>query len=406
MKNWDVENIRADFPTLELNAHGKKLVYLDNGATTQKPKQVIDVIKNYYDENNANVHRGLHYLAERATAGYEACRTTIAQFINAQKETEIVLTKGTTESINLVAHSWGRKFISAGDEIILTEMEHHSNIVPWHILAQEKGVKIHFLPFSQKGELDIEDFKKLLNKNTKLLSMAHISNAIGTINPIKKYIDIAHAHGVKVLIDGAQSAPALPIDVQALDADFYAFSAHKMLGPTGMGALFIKEDIAQEMNPFFGGGEMIKTVSKEGATFADPPHRFEAGTPNIAGAFGFKAAIDYLTAFGMENIALYKKRLTDYAMDNISRVPGLTIIGNAEKHSSAISFTMENIHPFDLAPFLDQNGIAIRAGHHCAQPLMQAYGIKGTARASFYIYNTFQEIDFLVEKLKMARSFF
>ncbi len=403
---FDVEKIRQDFPILNQQVHKNPLIYFDNGATTQKPQQVIDAISGYYSSSNANVHRGLHELAERATEGYENSRKKSASFINAPSEKNIIFTRGTTESINLVANSWGRKFLKQGDEVLLTEMEHHSNIVPWHILAEQLGIKVKFIPVNNEGCLILDSLDKLISGRTRLIAITQMSNVLGTINPIKSIVEQAHEKNIKVLVDAAQSVPNMPVDVQDLDCDFLTFSAHKMLGPTGLGILFVKEEIQQEMNPFLGGGEMIATVTKEGATWADIPHKFEAGTPNIAAAFGFSAAIDYLNMVGMDNIQNYKKRLTNYAMDNMQRVPGLKIFGQAKERGSAISFNLSNVHPFDLAQFLNQNGIAIRSGHHCAQPLMKRLNVSGTARASFYFYNTFQEVDIFIEKLEKAIHFF
>jgi len=403
---FDVEKIRQDFPILSQQVHNKPLIYLDNGATTQKPQQVIDAISRYYSSSNANVHRGLHELAERATEGYENSRKNVASFINAPSEKNIIFTRGTTESINLVANSWGRKFLKQGDEVVLTEMEHHSNIVPWHILADQLGINVKFIPVKDDGSLALDSLEDLVTDKTKLIAITQMSNVLGTINPIKNIVEKAHEKNIKVLVDAAQSVPNMPVDVQDLDCDFLVFSAHKMLGPTGIGVLFAKEDIQHEMNPFLGGGEMIATVTKEGATWADIPHKFEAGTPNIAAGFGLSAAIDYLNQLGMENIQTYKKRLTSYALDSMRRIPGLEIYGQTKDRGSAVSFNIKGVHPFDLAQFLDQNGIAIRSGHHCAQPLMKRFDVSGTARASFYIYNTFQEVDIFAEKLEKAIDFF
>jgi cysteine desulfurase/selenocysteine lyase len=403
---FDVEKIRQDFPILSQEIHKNPLIYFDNGATTQKPKQVIDAISDYYKTSNANVHRGLHELAERATIGYEGSRKKAAAFINAASERNIIFTRGTSESINLVAYSWGRKFLKPGDEVLLSEMEHHSNIVPWHILAEQLGIKVKFIPINKQGSLVLDSVDDLISDKTKLISITQMSNVLGTINPVKEIIQKAHSKNIKVLIDAAQSVPNMPVDVQDLDCDFLAFSAHKMLGPTGFGVLYAKEDIQNEMNPFLGGGEMIASVTQKGATWADIPHKFEAGTPNIAGAFGLSAAIDYLNDIGMDNIQTYKKRLTRYAIDAMQRVPGLEIFGQAEERGSVVAFNIKGVHPFDLAQFLDQNGIAIRSGHHCAQPLMESLNVSSTARASFYIYNTFQEIDVFVEKLEKSIQFF
>lgn len=404
--DYDVEKIRADFPILHQKVRGNPLVYLDNAATTQKPKVVINALSGYYSESNANVHRALHHLAEKATIGYEGSRKAVADFIDAGSPDEIVITSGATASINLVAQSWGRKFLSAGDEILLTEMEHHSNIVPWHLLARQKGIVLKFIPFNFDGCIDIKQIEQQITPRTKLISLTHMSNVLGTINPVREIASIAHQSGIKVLVDAAQSVPNMPVSVRDIDCDFLAFSSHKMAGPTGIGVLYGKKELLEEMDPFMGGGEMIATVSTEEATWAEVPHKFEAGTPNIAAAFGLTAAINYLTEIGMENIKKYKDRLTHYAIDAMRRVEGLQIFGNSTERGSAISFRLDDVHAFDLAPFLDQHGIAIRAGHHCAQPLMKKLNISATARASLYFYNTFQEIDIFVETLKKAKSFF
>jgi len=404
--SFDVEKIRSDFPSLQIKVNGHPLIYFDNGATTQKPQQVIDAISRYYASSNANVHRGLHYLAEKATSGYENTRKKVAGFINASSEKEIVITSGTTAGINLVAHGWGSKFLKENDEIILTEMEHHSNIVPWHMLANRAGVKVKFAEIDDQGQLEIDNLKSLINDNTRLIVLTQMSNVLGTINPVKEITKFAHQHNIKVLVDGAQSVPNMKVDVQDLDCDFLTFSAHKMVGPTGVGILFAKKELLLEMDPFLGGGEMIETVTKENTTWADIPHKFEAGTPNIAGAFGLSAAIDYLENLGMNNIYVYKKRLTNYAIDSMKRVDGLKIFGNSKERGSAISFRLKNVHPFDLSQFLDQFGIAIRAGHHCAQPLMKRLDVSATSRASLYFYNTFQEVDIFVDKLEKAVKFF
>jgi len=404
--SFDVENIRSDFPSLQIKVNGNPLIYFDNGATTQKPQQVIDAISGYYSSSNANVHRGLHYLAEKATSGYESSRNKVANFINASSEKEIVLTSGTTAGINLVAHGWASKFLKENDEIILTEMEHHSNIVPWHMLANRIGIKVRFAEISDDGLLQTEKLKSLVNDKTKLIVLTQMSNVLGTINPVKEITAYAHQQNIKVLVDAAQSVPNMKVDVQDLDCDFLTFSAHKMVGPTGIGVLYAKKEILIDMDPFLGGGEMIETVTKEKATWAAIPHKFEAGTPNIAGAFGLSAAIDYLEKLGMNNVYMYKKRLTNYAIDTMNRIDGLKIYGTSKERGSAISFRLKNIHPFDLAQFLDQFGIAIRAGHHCAQPLMKRLDVSATSRASLYFYNTFQEVDIFVDKLEKAVKFF
>lgn len=403
---FNVEKIRMDFPALQLKVNGKPLIYFDNAATTQKPRQVIEAIASYYATSNANVHRGLHYLAEKATTGYEDARKKTAEFINAPSEKEIIFTSGTTGGINLVAHSWGSKFLKEKDEIILTEMEHHSNIVPWHMLASRNGVRIRFAEIDDNGNLKTEQLKSLFNEKTKLIVITHMSNVLGTINPVKEIAQMAHQNNIKVMVDAAQSVPNMKVDVQDIECDFLSFSAHKMIGPTGFGVLYGKIDLLENMDPFLGGGEMIETVTKEKTTWADLPHKFEAGTPNIAAAFGLAAAIDYLQNLGMDNIYQYKKRLTNYALDSMKRINGVQIFGNAKNRGSAISFKLENVHPFDLAQFLDQFGIAIRAGHHCAQPLLKRLNVSATSRASLYFYNTFQEVDIFVEKLEKSVKFF
>lgn len=403
---FDVEQIRQDFPALRLEINGHPLIYFDNGATTQKPQQVIDAISNYYLSSNANVHRALHTLAERATEGYENARKKVATFINASSEKEIIFTSGTTNGINLVAHSWGRKFLEKGDEIILSEMEHHSNIVPWHLLAKEKGVKVLFVPIDEDGNLNVDELKLMVSGKTKLISITQMSNVLGTVTPIKEIAEYAHKNGVLLMVDGAQSVPNMKVDVKDLGCDFLSFSSHKMVGPTGIGALYIKEELMNKMDPFMGGGEMISNVTKEQSTWADIPYKFEPGTPNMAGAFGFSAAIDYLEKIGMENISTYKTRITQYALDGLNRVEGLRVFGNAKNRGSAISFEVKNVHPFDLAQYLDQTGIAIRSGHHCAQPLMHRLNVSGTSRASLYFYNTFQEIDIFIIALQKAIKFF
>ena len=403
---FDVHKYREDFPILKEKIHGRPLVYFDNAATTQKPRQVIEALKNYYEHDNANVHRAIHQLGERATAGYENARKRIARFIGARSEKQIILTRGTTEAINLVATAWGRKFVAAGDEIILSEMEHHSNLIPWQLLAKEVGAKLRFIPFDDRGTLDFNIFERLLSSKTKLIAITHMSNVFGTINPIKRIISMAHDRGIPVLLDGAQSVPHLPVNVEHLNCDFLAFSAHKMLGPTGIGVLYGKMQQLENMNPYQGGGEMINTVWLESATWAEIPHKFEAGTPNIAGAIGFSAAIDYLEKTGMNNITLYEQEITSYAIEKMMNIPGMVIYGAAPERGGAVSFNLGNIHPHDLSHFLDQQGIAVRAGHHCAQTIMNKLNIAATTRASFYFYNTFEEVDYFVEQLNKATEFF
>jgi cysteine desulfurase/selenocysteine lyase len=392
----DINKIRQDFPILEQSINGKKLVYFDNAATTQKPILVIDALNDYYRGYNANIHRGIHHLAEKATAAFEATRKAVKTFLNANSTEEIIFTYGTTDSINLVAGTFGRKFINAGDEIIISTLEHHSNIVPWQMLCEEKECVLKVIPINNEGEILMDEFEKLLSAKTKLVSVVHVSNALGTINPIKTIIEKAHAFGAKVLIDGAQSSSHIDIDVQDLDADFYALSAHKLFGPTGMGVLYGKKELLEAMPPYRGGGEMIKEVTFEKTTYADLPYKFEAGTPNIADVVAFKFALDYIQSIGKTNIAAYENELLAYATEKLEAIEGLTVIGKAKEKVSVISFVLEGIHPQDIGIILDQQGIAVRTGHHCTQPLMQRLGIPGTARASFSVYNTFEEIDALI----------
>lgn len=402
----DIEAIRKQFPILHQEVNGKPLVYFDNAATSQKPQCVIDALTHYYNTDNSNIHRGIHTLAERATSAFEDTRKTVAKFLNANEVEEIIFTKGTTEGINLVAATYGRKFINAGDEIIVSALEHHSNIVPWQILCEEKGAILKVIPVNEKGELMLEEYVKLLSDKTKLVSVNYISNALGTINPVKEIIDAAHKVGAKVLIDAAQAAPHVKLDVRALDCDFLAFSAHKVYGPTGVGALYGKRDLLEAMPPYQGGGEMIKDVSFSGTTFNDIPYKFEAGTPNIGEVIAFKAAIDFVEDLGQENIAQYEDELMAYANDLLKDVEGFTPIGTADKKASVISFLIEGVHPFDLGQLLDARGIAVRTGHHCAQPLMEFFNIEGTVRASFSVYNTKEEIKYFVESLQAVIKMF
>ncbi len=402
----DPYQLRKDFPILETVVHGKKLVYFDNAATTQKPKPVIQTIVDYYQGMNANVHRAIHFLGEKATLNFEEARQKVAKFINAPSSRQIVFTRGTTEAINLVATAWGEKFIGQGDEIILSEMEHHSNLIPWQLLAQKVGAKLRFIPFTEEGVLDFDAFEKILSNKTRLISLTYMSNVFGTINPIKRIIRMAKDRGIPVLLDGAQSVPHLPTDVQHLDCDFLAFSGHKMLGPTGIGVLYAKIHHLENMNPYQGGGEMIQSVWLDRATWNEIPYKFEAGTPNIAGAIALGAAVDYLQTIGMEKITLFEQELTTYALNKLSELRGLVIYGNAPERGGVISFNLGEVHPHDLSHFLDQQGIAVRAGHHCAQPIMRKLDIAATTRASFYFYNTFEEIDYFVEQLKAAIKFF
>ena len=398
----DISKIRADFPVLDQQVNGSSLIYFDNAATTQKPKSVIDALSHYYASDNANIHRGLHALAERATNAYELTRTKIKEFINAPSSDQIILTAGTTGSINLVAQTFGRANFSKGDKILISNLEHHSNIVPWQMIAQEKGAIIEVIPVDERGVLDLEAFRNLLNASVKLVAVNHVSNAIGTINPIAEMIQLAHAHGAKVMIDGAQSIAHLDIDVQALDIDFFAFSAHKLFGPTGVGVLYGKRELLESMPPYQGGGEMIKEVSFEGTTYNELPYKFEAGTPNIADVIALSAAIDYVNALSKEALFTQELALLAYATEQLSTIPGLRIIGTAPDKIAVISFVIDGIHPQDLGVLLDKFGIAIRTGHHCVQPLMKRFGLPGTCRASFAFYNTFEEIDLFVKALRRS----
>ena len=399
---FDVESIREVFPILSRELNGKTLVYLDNAATSQKPQVVIDALSNYYSNYNANIHRGIHTLAEEATAAYESTRVTVRRFINASFPEEIIFTRGATEGINLVAYTWGRKNIRAGDEIIISGMEHHSNIVPWQILCEEKKSILKVIPVTDDGELDMEAYKNLLSSKTRLVSVVHASNSLGTINPVKEIIDAAHRVGATVMIDGAQSTVHLDIDVQQLDCDFFAFSGHKVYGPTGVGVLYGKKDILQSMPPFMGGGEMIKEVTFEKTTYADLPYKYEAGTPNIADTVALKSALDFINDTGKNAIRKHENDLLKYATSQLEALPGLRIIGTAKEKVSVISFVIKNIHPQDIGVLLDNQGIAVRTGHHCTQPLMDRFKIPGTVRASFAIYNTKEEIDRLVNGLQKA----
>jgi cysteine desulfurase / selenocysteine lyase len=401
-KAFDVESIRKHFPILKREVKGKRLVYLDNAATAQKPQEVIDALVEYYSMHNANVHRGIHTLAEEATAAYEATRDTVAAFINAASRDQIIFTRGATEGINLVAYAWGRANINAGDEIIISTLEHHSNIVPWQILCEEKKAILKVIPISDSGELLLVEYEKLLSSKTKLVAISHASNTLGTINPVKKIIDRAHAAGAVVLVDGAQSSVHLDIDVQEMDCDFFVFSAHKVYGPTGVGVLFGKKELLEAMPPFLGGGEMIKEVTFAKTTYNELPYKFEAGTPNIADVVALKAALDFVNKIGKKAIRRHEDELLHYATDALLEIKGLRIIGTAKEKVSVISFVIEGIHPQDLGILLDNSGIAVRTGHHCTEPLMACFGIPGTARASFAMYNTKQEVDKLIEGLHKA----
>jgi len=401
-------NVRDDFPILRQKMHGKPLVYLDSAATSQKPQRVIDALVRYYQEYNANVHRGIYHIAEKATERYEASRGSVAGLINARRPEEIIFTRSTTEAINLVAYAWGRANVRQGDEIITTEMEHHSNLVPWQMLAAERGATLKFVPFDGQGILDLDAFERLLNERTKLVAVTHQSNVLGTINPVKEITRKAHAVGAKVLIDGAQSAPHMPVDVQDLGVDFFALSSHKMCGPTGAGAIWARYEILDAMPPFHGGGEMIMLVQLDKSTYKEPPHKFEAGTPNIADCIVWADAIDYLQGISLDAIRAHEKQLTAYAMSQLSEIRGIKIFGprDLERRGGVVSFHLDAAHPHDVAQVLDQEGIAVRAGHHCAQPLHRRLGVSASARASFYLYNNEADVDALVRGLHVVSRMF
>jgi len=403
---WNVERIRADFPVLHQKVNGKPLVYLDNGASSQVPQVVIDRGSVYLEHEHSNIHRGVHYLSQRATTAYEGAREKVKRFINARESRECIFVRGATEGINLVMHGYGRKFIGAGDEIIISAMEHHANIVPWQMLCEEKGARLRVIPMNDAGELLLDEYDGLLNERTKFVGVTHVSNALGTINPIKEMIAQAHKYGVPVLIDGAQSAPHMPVDVQDLDCDFYVFSGHKMYAPTGSGIIYGKAEWLEKMNPFQGGGDMIRTVTFEKTTYAELPNKLEAGTPAIASQIGLGAAIDYLDSIGREQAAEYEAELLRYATDRVSAIEGVRIIGTAKNKASVLSFVIDGIHPHDIGTILDQEGIAVRAGHHCAQPVMQRFNVPATARASFAFYNTKEEIDVLAETIEKVIEIF
>lgn len=403
-KPFDVENIRQDFPILHQKVNGYPLVYFDNAATSQKPNLVIDAISNYYKLYNSNIHRGLHFLSEKATAEYEAAREKSRAFLNAASTNEINFTKGTTEGINLVASSYGRKFLQPGDEVIISAMEHHSNIVPWQMVCEERGAKLRVIPIDDHGNVLLDEYQKLLNERTKIVSVVYVSNALGTVNPVNEIIKLAHEVGAVVMLDAAQAAPHAAIDVQALDCDFLALSSHKIFGPTGMGILYGKERLLEQMNPYQGGGEMIKTVTFEKTTYNELPYKFEAGTPDICGGIAMGVAIDYITSVGYDNIARHEKELLDYGTQVLGDIEGFRIIGQAKQKASVISFLVEGIHPYDMGVLLDKQGIAIRTGHHCCQPLMDRFAIPGTCRASFAFYNTKAEIDKLVKGIEKVKG--
>lgn len=403
---YDIQKIRKDFPILEREVYGKPLIYLDNGATTQKPRVVVESITDEYYSVNANVHRGVHFLSQRATELHEASRKTVQSFLNARSTNEIIFTRGTTESINLLASTFADSQMKAGDEVIVSVMEHHSNIVPWQLEAARRGIVLKVIPMNDRGELLLDEYEKLFSERTRIASFTHVSNVLGTINPVKKMIEIAHAHGVPVLVDGAQSVPHLKVDVQELDADFFAFSGHKVYGPTGVGVLYGKEEWLDRLPPYQGGGEMIQSVSFEKTIFNELPFKFEAGTPDYIGTTALAKALDYVTAIGMENIAAYEHELTQYAMQRLKEIGGMRIFGEAEQKSSVISFLVGNIHHLDMGTLLDRLGIAVRTGHHCAQPLMIRLGIEGTVRASFGPYNTKEEVDALAAGIERVSRMF
>ena len=402
----DVPRLRAEFPILATSVRGRPLVYLDNAATSQKPKAVIDALRRYYMTQNANVHRGVYALSELATAAYEAVREKARVFLNARTEQEIVFVRGTTEAVNLVAASWGRTNLRSGDEVLVSAMEHHSNIVPWQLVCEATGARIRMIPMNQRGELELDQYERLLEGPVKLVAVAHISNSLGTVNPVSEMTRLAHEHGAVVLVDGAQGAPHLPIDVQELDADFYTVSGHKMYGPTGFGLLYGRERLLDAMPPYQGGGDMIKAVTFARTTYADPPSRFEAGTPHIAGGIGFGAAIDWLAGLDRDAAAAHEQDLVDYATGRLREISGVRVIGTATHKAAVVSFVMDGVHAHDVGTIVDQDGVAIRTGHHCAQPVMDFFGVPATARASFGCYNTREEVDVLVAALRKVRKVF
>jgi cysteine desulfurase / selenocysteine lyase len=403
---FDVERIRADFPILHQQVRGRPLVYLDNAATSQKPRVVIEAIRNYYEQDNANIHRGVHYLSERATEDYERARGTAQRFMNAAQASEIVFVRGATEAINLVAQTYGRTHVRAGDEVLITVLEHHSNIVPWQILCEEKGAKLRVAPIDDRGELLLDQFQALLTPKTRLVALPHVSNALGTINPLRQMIEMVHRASVAVLVDGAQAAPHLEINVQDLGCDFYAFSGHKVYGPTGIGVLYGKAALLDSMPPYQGGGDMISSVTFEKTTYNKLPYKFEAGTPNVSGAIGLGAALEYVNRIGIDRVAAHEREVLAYATEALSRIEYVRLIGTAREKASVISFTVNGVHPHDVGTILDRQGIAVRTGHHCAQPLMRRFGIDATARASLAMYNTKQEVDALVEGIRKVREVF
>lgn len=406
MTNYDVDLIRRDFPILERQVYGRPLVYLDNGATTQKPRQVVEAMTEEYYNVNANVHRGVHFLSQQATELHEAARETVRRFLNARSTSEIIFTRGTTESINLVATTFGDAFLNEGDEVIVSEMEHHSNIVSWQLVQARKGIRLRVIPITDEGELCLDEFEQMFNEHTRMVSVTHVSNVLGTVNPVKRIVEIAHAHDVPVLIDGAQSTPHFPVDVQAIDCDFFAFSGHKIYGPTGVGVLYGKESWLDRLPPYMGGGEMIRNVSFEQTTFNDLPFKFEAGTPDYVATTGLARALDYVSALGMECIHAHEQELVRYAMEQMSAIPDLRFIGTPKEKDAVISFLVGDIHPLDMGTLLDRLGIAVRTGHHCAEPLLHRMGIESTVRASFGLYNTKAEVDILVSGIERVTRMF
>jgi cysteine desulfurase/selenocysteine lyase len=404
--DFDVEKIREDFPVLKQTVHGKPLVYLDSAATAQKPRVVVDAIRKFHEVDCANIHRGVHELSQRSTEAYEETRAKVKKFINSRSKSELIFVRGTTEGINLVTSSWGRRNVKEGDEIIISAMEHHSNIVPWQMLCEETGAKLRVIPMNDRGELILDEYAKLLGPRTKMVAVAHVSNALGTINPVQQIVEMAHNAGALTLIDGAQAAPHIKVDVQGLDADFYTFSGHKVCGPTGIGILYGKSKLLNAMPPYQGGGDMIRTVTFEKTTYNDLPYKFEAGTPNIAGGIGLGAALDYLCRIGLDTIAAYEHELLVYGTEQLQQIPGLRLIGTARQKAAVLSFVMEGIHPHDIGTVLDRQGIAVRTGHHCAQPVMDWFNVPATTRASLAFYNTFAEIDALAAGLRKVKEIF
>ena len=403
---YDVAEVRKDFPILGREVYGKPLVYLDNAATVQKPRQVVEAMSEEYYNVNANVHRGVHFLSQQATELHEAARETVRRFLNARSTAEIVFTRGTTEGINLVAACFGEAFMREGDEVIVSEMEHHANIVSWQLLQARKGIRLRVIPVDDRGQLRMDEYERLFNERTRIVSVTHVSNVLGTVNPVRRIVDVAHAHGVPVLIDGAQSTPHFAVDVQSLGCDFFAFSGHKVYGPTGIGVLYGKEEWLDRLPPYMGGGEMIGHVSFEHTTFADLPLKFEAGTPDYVASTGLARALDYVSALGMDAIQAHERDLTRYALERLRQIPGMRILGEADDHDAVVSFLVGNIHHLDMGTLLDRLGIAVRTGHHCAEPLMQRFGVEGTVRASFALYNTHAEVDALAEGITRVAKMF